>query len=589
MANMRNTRFMIGTVAGLAYFAIAMLSILTQPDHVPAGPWPATGWLVALLTIRDRTQRPFIMACSAIGSIAATWLFGHGIAAAVPMAVANIAEAYVAVVLFDRFGGRKVALDSFVRLGWFVLAVGIVGPAMGATIAATAAVWLPGVPGGNLWLHWYISHALSALAFTPVLSLIVSGGARRWAARASRRQIVEFALLLAATAGMTIGVFAQDNLPLLFLPILPMILTTFRAGHVGAAATILIIAVIGGHATLNGSGPAMMALSTGDVPIQLFELYLASAALTAFPVAADLDRRRTIYGRLRDSEATYRLLADNSTDIVLRLDPAGRIAYISPSVRQLLGYAPSALIGTKALRLATDTDRDLVLQAHRDMLTDPRGTQIVEHRARNAGGKLRWLEAHARAVMDGDDVTGIVAVVRDVSHRKMLEAKLERAAATDSLTGLANRRAFDSALDAMIEGASSGGFAGCVALFDLDHFKRVNDRHGHQIGDKALRVFSRIATGAVRDDDLVARLGGEEFGILLPGADIEQAIVICERIRATLSETQLCAGDRTVELTVSAGIAAIDPASGSAAAMHAADLALYRAKADGRDRLRRAA
>ncbi len=589
MANARNTRFLIGPIAGVAYFALAALSILTQLDHVPAGPWPATGWLIALLTIRDRRQRSAIMACSAIGSVAATWLFGHGIAAAVPMAVANITEAYVAVLLLDRFGGNRVALDSFVQLGWFVLAVGIVGPAMGATIAATASVWLPGVQGGNLWLHWYISHALCALALTPALALILSGDARRWAARASRRQVIEFALLLAATAGMTIGVFAQQELPLLFLPILPMILTTFRAGHIGAAATVLIIAVIGGHATLNGSGPAMMALSTGDVPIQLFELYLASAALTAFPVAADLDRRRAVYSQLRDSEAMYRLLADNSTDIVLRLDPAGRIAYVSPSVRQLLGYVPSSLIGTKALLLANGTDRDLVLQAHRDMLNNPRGTQIVEYRARNTRSKLRWLEAHARAVMDGTDVTGIVAVIRDVSHRKMLEAKLERAAATDPLTNLANRRAFDSALAAMVENVSSGESAGCVALFDLDHFKRVNDRHGHQIGDKALRVFSRIAIGAVRHDDLVARLGGEEFGILLPGATIEQALVICERIRATLADTRLHAGDGTVELTVSAGIAAIDPASGSAAAMRAADLALYRAKADGRDRLRQAA
>ena len=203
-----------------------------------------------------------------------------------------------------------------------------------------------------------------------------------------------------------------------------------------------------------------------------------------------------------------------------------------------------------------------------------------------ADGSLRWFETHTRGVLDEDgQVTGAVCAVRDVSHRKTIEQELHRAAATDALTGLANRRAFDAELDRRIASVPDGAIAGHVAVFDLDHFKRVNDTHGHAAGDSVLRSFARIARASVREGDMVARLGGEEFGVLLAGSGREQARLVCDRIRTALAASVLRIGDTAIVVTASAGVAAITGGSSSAAGLDAADMALYRAKAGGRDRL----
>lgn len=580
----------IWLVTALVYFLLASLAIFLNWQGGLSAVAPATPFLLAMLIARPRRDWRPILIGAAIGSMAATTLFGFGAAAAVPMAIAKVGEVGMAAWLFRRLRVRRGYFGSLARIGRFVAAVGIIAPALGATIAASVVVLRFGLPFGAQWRLWFIGHSLSMITLTPILSLLLSGViGRHW--RAAPRQLrIEAVVLLTTTAVVTAVVFFQKAWPLLFLPVLPVMLTTFRLGLPGAAVAAIILALVGGYATAHGYGPT--SFIGGDVHERMafFQFYFACAVLTTFPVGADLSRRQALYRRLRESEARYRLLADHSTDIVLGIDTGGRVTYLSPSIEQIVGRSPAQLHGSRALELVHPVDRDLVLIAHRDALRDVAGTQIVEYRARVSNGALRWFESHTRAVQ-GDDgrVSGTVSMIRDVSHRKAREAELSRAASTDPLTGLANRRVFDAALAERIAVAADGGIAGCVAVFDIDHFKAVNDRHGHDAGDHALQAFARIARGVMRDGDVVARLGGEEFGVLFPGTGIEQAHCLCERLRATLAATRLRHGPATVELTVSAGIAAIDGTGSAAMVLRAADQALYAAKAGGRDRLRLAA
>ncbi len=586
------TRHGTDAALGVAYFAVAAATVsLTRFGGGVAYLWVATALLLAALSVRARRHWAPLIAWCGGASFLATGLFGLGWLAAGPLAVINVGEAVLAAWLLRQWNARSDALDSVGRLALFVAVAGFIAPIATAFFGAGVASIISGTPYAHNVIAWAVGHGLGAMSFTPIFTLVLSGVAARWFAFAERVQIIEAGLLTTLTATVALAVFGQDRMPLLFLPVLPVILATFRIGRLGAAASVVIVALIGGVLTALGHGPVnLFALDPGD-RAQFFQFYLAATVLTALPVAADLTRRRDVHrrlrdseGRLRESEAQLRLLTDNSTDIVLNLSSEGVIRFASRSIAQMGGYQVEQVIGRNALELIVPEDHNRVSAAHIATLTAPDTTQIVEYRARTGDGSIRWFETHSRCVVDGNGgISGVVCAIRDVSHRKSVEAELALAAATDPLTGLANRRVFDVALAR--QKASGGAVAGHVALFDLDHFKDVNDRFGHAAGDAVLQTFARVARASVREGDLVARLGGEEFGIVLANAGREQAQIVCDRLRAAFATTPTDAGGVTLLVTASAGVAAIRAAVPVAETLEQADAALYEAKRAGRNRL----
>ena len=255
-------------------------------------------------------------------------------------------------------------------------------------------------------------------------------------------------------------------------------------------------------------------------------------------------------------------------------------------MRKLVGVEPQQLVGRKAQDIVADADAEVAVRTYRDAIKRPDETFLQEFRIRRPSGETGWFEAHTRATVSADEtVTGAVSVIREVSERKAKELDLSKAATTDPLTGLLNRRGLEEALDRILT-IRSGDHVGCMALFDLDHFKRVNDRYGHATGDEVLKAFASVLGATVRDSDIVARYGGEEFAVFLIGADLQQAYVVCDRIRLCVADTVIFTRDRqTVSATVSAGLAMMQVGTTLSATIAKADEALYEAKAAGRDRL----
>ena len=189
------------------------------------------------------------------------------------------------------------------------------------------------------------------------------------------------------------------------------------------------------------------------------------------------------------------------------------------------------------------------------------------------------------AIFEGAFVTFSTAYLFGGLAKDRVAARYRRISLTDPLTGVANRRGFFETGERLLMRACFAREPMALIMFDLDQFKRINDRYGHRVGDEVLTAFCKIATTHLRPTDLFGRIGGEEFASLLPNTEPQDAVWLADRIRAAV-ETASCVGEPTIRTTVSAGVALSHEAAGDLTGLLAsADQALYRAKAAGRNRV----
>jgi len=312
-------------------------------------------------------------------------------------------------------------------------------------------------------------------------------------------------------------------------------------------------------------------------------------------VGRDIQDRVLAEQRLHESEARYRMLAENSSDMVFQLDRDLVRRYVSPACRELLGYEPEEMLGVKPLSMAHPDDAGRLELVFQTLKTGRATHQSIVNRIRHRDGSWVWVEARFRAIRDSETgaMAGIIGAVRDISARKAVEDELALAnrrlqilASQDGLTGLANRRAFDETLAKERLRARREQTILALIMIDVDWFKTFNDLYGHPAGDDCLRrVGGAIAGAILRPADLAARYGGEEFVVLLPNTDEDGAVMIGERIGNAIMELGI-PHDANINgiVTVSAGVAAMAGGEGTAETLiENADHALYRAKKFGRN------
>ncbi len=581
-----SARWQAGAVAvgvGCAFFLLALASILlTRLTANVALLWVANAMLLAALCARPANERLGLVLACATGSFAATTVISPYSPIALSFVVANCGEALIAWAIIRRLGEAHRLFKSMRSIPVFVIGAGIVAPVVSGVVPVVALWLMRGADPLFTWTNWTIGHGLGALIGTPV-ALLVLGGRDYWAGSTGDRSPLGFLVAMIALIGVTVTTFWQTQMPLLFFPVLPLIVATIRFRFAGAAIGVFAIAAIGATATIAGHGPVQLLDGSHAVQLLFFQFYLAVLFLTAVPFATMMAENKRLADTVTASEARYRMIADNASDVMLTLDPDGTIRFASPSVREIGGFDPEALIGTSALALVAEEDRERVSAVHVAALTDPDQSHRVEYRGLTADGRQCWFEMITRAVSDGQNpISSVVSVVRDLSHRKAREADLERQATTDPMTGLLNRRAFQRRLAE--SAAPDRSHPAMFALLDLDHFKRVNDNWGHASGDAALLGFADILRDNLRSQDAIGRLGGEEFAILFPDLTSADALAACERVRRALERHRVVTNGGAFGITVSIGLAPVDTESTPEAVFRQADAALYRAKALGRNR-----
>lgn len=302
--------------------------------------------------------------------------------------------------------------------------------------------------------------------------------------------------------------------------------------------------------------------------------------------------RQRMAAALAAKEADFRLLAEESSDMVTRIDADEIIRYASPSAARVLGWSPDQLMGRPALTGVHPDDLARVRQTIAALKRGDIEEAKILYRNRHREKSEIWIETALRVTRRTDTgvVDGAVALSRDMTEHTDLQAKLAILAASDGLTGLANRRCFDERLDQEWNRARREGTPLSLLIVDIDHFKQLNDQRGHQEGDSCLRaVAGIIAKHGTRPADLAARYGGEEFAMLLPNTDAigcEQiGTKICKAIREFESASEGRASPWSVTASVGGATCWPNPGivSSSSSLIEAADRALYSAKNGGRD------
>jgi diguanylate cyclase (GGDEF)-like protein/PAS domain S-box-containing protein len=344
-------------------------------------------------------------------------------------------------------------------------------------------------------------------------------------------------------------------------------------------------------------------LAVVGVPVEVFRAtcavliaYSVSRILRVFHLESGVALRNAL--RQADLALTERnslarhnqLLLDAAGEGIYGVDYQGNITFINPAALVMLDLDEAESLGRNAHELfhhhRADGGEYPCAECPLNLTLKDGIRREVEDFFFRKDGERFPVRIVATPMIDNAEQVGAEVVFQDISRQKMLEAELTRLATTDELTGLANRRHFLEQMDMELSRIHRFSEPAALLMLDLDHFKRINDTHGHAWGDATLRAFAKILLRHLRKTDLAGRLGGEEFALLLPGTGLESARCFAEELRRRVSGMTLEIGQRAVKITVSIGIARLDRDDVlTDAALARADAALYRAKESGRDRV----
>jgi len=299
------------------------------------------------------------------------------------------------------------------------------------------------------------------------------------------------------------------------------------------------------------------------------------------------------------SASVLAYLIEEATDAVLIIDEHCTVRYVNPALSKLSGYAESELLGESINGLLPDAVAALHDEYVRQYLARAAVSaspstvlgRVRELELRHRTGELIPIELKAVDLGVTQGVRYLGGFIVDIRRRKAIEAKhtlllaqVQRQALTDSLTGLPNRRAFDSEAERIIARAKRDVRPVTFGVADIDLFKHVNDRHGHAAGDIVLLETSAKMQEMIRAGDLLGRIGGEEFGLAFTNATPEQALTVADRMRDQIAHLAIAISDQvSLSVSISIGLALLQATDSLQTVLTRADAALYRAKLSGRN------
>ncbi len=590
-------------IVGVAYYAAAVMALaLAQNANGYATMWPAGGILLAALLLAKPKIAPYHMIAASAASVLANLQFGAGLWTAIGFTAANIAEPLIVLWLLHG-RERKNPLFTSPR-GLFRVSLAAMAASMASSMLAMVVV---STPSFVFFVSWFLSDLLGILIVTPLIFVgaeIVRAKEQARIGERAKNMVVWLGLL----SGGTIATFAQTDFPLLFVPMLFLLIAVFRLGALGGTTGLVIIAVIGSIATDMARGPVAMIEGGRETQVVFLQLYLLALFASALPTAALLAMRDTLTARL--AERNHLLtLAENTAHVGhWRYHKDDREIFWSTEVFRIHGISSEKTPGVADTIMAYHVDDRHIVQAAIDAaLVRGQPFDFSARIVRPDGTICHVLSRGNAEFSAAGEVVGLFGMLQDISVHVAAEQALDQARAvaeqaarratrlaeTDQLTGIANRRKALDVLTASVANAFADNTALSVAIFDIDHFKNVNDTYGHSVGDAVLRRVAHDARHAAGVDRTIGRLGGEEFVIVMPNAGPDHAYIVAERVRIAIEQGGRAQSDEP-QVSASFGIASLYVKRGSVGdacndLLSRADHALYAAKDAGRNTLRQAA
>ncbi len=268
-------------------------------------------------------------------------------------------------------------------------------------------------------------------------------------------------------------------------------------------------------------------------------------------------------------------------DIVTITDPRGYITYVNKAFCKFTGYSTEEALGSTPRLYKSDKHTTAEIKALWDIILDGRVYRgIIINKKKN--GELYYEEKTITPLMDErGDITSFVSTGKDITERVEMEIKLEELASTDYLTGLKNRFKFEELFNEELIRSNRYKTSLSLIMFDIDYFKKINDTFGHDIGDSALKEISRLVESHIRQSDVLARWGGEEFMVLTPEVDLDSVFALAEKLREAISDFKF---SEIGHMTCSFGVSQLHENENFTSLCQRVDTALYQAKESGRNR-----
>jgi diguanylate cyclase (GGDEF)-like protein/PAS domain S-box-containing protein len=274
--------------------------------------------------------------------------------------------------------------------------------------------------------------------------------------------------------------------------------------------------------------------------------------------------------KLHENEERLRQVWEVTSDAMCLSDADGIVLAANPSYFRMYGYTAEQVIGKSFEIIFPESERVQALEQYKSVFQSEKMPPTFETIIRRADGRQRFVETHVSFLTTSGERAAMLSTIRDITERKQAELELRYMSTHDSLTGLFNRGFFEDELTRLEHGRS---FPISILVADVDHLKQINDQEGHAAGDAILKRVAQILTMAFRVDDIVARIGGDEFAVLLPATNSGSAKVLMERVRQIIQEEQIAHPETPLGLSL--GVSTAERSTSLAETLKEADANMY--------------